>query len=85
MITYFLRNSTNSRNHLIWRIDEFQRKMKEAKSGTNTTLFSPPFNTSKHGYRLCGSLCLNGDGKGKGTHISAFISILKGIASFHTF
>jgi len=67
-----------ARNQLTWRIDEYQRKMKEAKSGTCTTLFSQPFNTSKHGYRLCGSLCLNGDGKGKGTHISAFISILKG-------
>ncbi|XP_057295135.1 TNF receptor-associated factor 4-like isoform X2 [Hydractinia symbiolongicarpus] len=67
-----------ARNQLIWRIDEYGRKFKEAKSGNTTTLFSPPFNTSKHGYRLCASLCLNGDGKGKGTHISAFISILRG-------
>ena len=67
-----------ARNQLIWRIDEYSRKMKEAKSGNTTTLFSPPFNTSKHGYRLCASMCLNGDGKGKGTHISAFVSILKG-------
>ena len=52
--------------------------MKEAKSGNVTTLFSPPFHTSKHGYRMCASLCLNGDGKGKGTHISVFVSILKG-------
>lgn len=66
------------RNQLIWRIDEFSRKMKEAKSGNTTTLFSPPFNTSKHGYRLCASICLNGDGKGKGSHVSAFVSILKG-------
>ena len=66
------------RSQLIWRIDEFSRKMKEAKSGNTTTLFSPPFNTSKHGYRMCASLCLNGDGKGKGTHVSAFVSILKG-------
>ena len=67
-----------ARNQLIWRIDEYSRKMKEAKAGNTTTLFSPPFTTSKHGYRLCASLCLNGDGKGKGTHVSAFISILKG-------
>lgn len=52
--------------------------MKEAKNGNTPTLFSPPFYTSRHGYRLAASLCLNGDGKGKGTHISAFISILKG-------
>ena len=66
------------RTQLIWRIDEFGRKMKEAKNGNTPTLFSPPFYTSRHGYRLAASLCLNGDGKGKGTHISAFISILKG-------
>ena len=69
------------RTQLIWRIDEFGRKMKEAKNGNTPTLFSPPFYTSRHGYRLAASLCLNGDGKGKGTHISAFISILKG--NFH--
>ncbi|XP_066935352.1 TNF receptor-associated factor 4-like [Clytia hemisphaerica] len=67
-----------NRTQLIWRIDEFGRKMKEAKNGNTPTLFSPPFYTSRHGYRLAASLCLNGDGKGKGTHISAFISILKG-------
>ena len=67
------------RTQLIWRIDEFGRKMKEAKNGNTPTLFSPPFYTSRHGYRLAASLCLNGDGKGKGTHISAFISILKGM------
>lgn len=42
------------------------------------TLFSPTFTTSKHGYRLCASVCLNGDGKGKGSHVSVFVSVLKG-------
>lgn len=68
----------SAKTQLVWRIEEFSRKMKEAKSGNVTTLFSPPFHTSKHGYRMCASLCLNGDGKGKGTHISVFVSILKG-------
>jgi len=53
-------------------------KMKAAQSGETTTLYSPGFITSKHGYRLSASVCLNGDGKGKGTHLSIFICILKG-------
>ena len=65
-------------SQLIWRIEDFNRKLKEAKAGNNDTLFSPTFTTSKHGYRLCASVCLNGDGKGKGTHMSVFISVLKG-------
>ncbi|XP_032228173.1 TNF receptor-associated factor 4 isoform X2 [Nematostella vectensis] len=65
-------------SQLIWRIEDYTRKMKEAKAGNTDTLFSPTFTTSKHGYRLCASVCLNGDGKGKGTHMSVFISVLKG-------
>ncbi|XP_031549452.1 TNF receptor-associated factor 4-like isoform X2 [Actinia tenebrosa] len=65
-------------SQLIWRIEDYSRKFKEAKAGNNSTLFSPTFTTSKHGYRLCASVCLNGDGKGKGTHMSVFVSVLKG-------
>eukprot|EP00794_Sanderia_malayensis_P014291 gene14291-15778_t len=67
-----------SRNQLIWRIEDYARKLKEAKAGSTTTLFSPSFTTSKHGYRLAASVCLNGDGKGKGSHVSVFVSVLRG-------
>ncbi|KXJ29097.1 TNF receptor-associated factor 4 [Exaiptasia diaphana] len=65
-------------SQLIWRIDEYSDKMKAAQSGEMTTLYSPGFITSKHGYRLSASVSLNGDGKGKGTHMSVFICILRG-------
>lgn len=65
-------------NAMIWRIEDYSRKLKESKAGNLETLFSPTFTTSKHGYRLCASVCLNGDGKGKGTHVSIFVSVLKG-------
>ncbi|KAM7441509.1 hypothetical protein ABFA07_009397 [Porites harrisoni] len=65
-------------SQLIWRIEDYTRKLKEAKAGNGDTLFSPTFTTSKHGYRLCASVCLNGDGKGKGSHMSVFISVLRG-------
>jgi len=70
-------------SQLIWRIEDYTRKLKEAKAGNTDTLFSPTFTTSKHGYRLCASVCLNGDGKGKGTHMSVFISVLKGRETSH--
>ena len=69
-------------SQLIWRIEDYTRKLKEAKAGNGDTLFSPTFTTSKHGYRLCASVCLNGDGKGKGTHMSVFVSVLKGKGDF---
>lgn len=63
---------------LVWRIDDYQRKFKAAKSGEMDTIFSPEFYTSRNGYRLMASACLNGDGKGKGTHLSVFIRVVKG-------
>lgn len=71
-----LERITNSQ--LIWRIDDYQRKFKSAKSGEVDTIFSPEFYTSRNGYRLMASACLNGDGKGKGTHLSVFISVVQG-------
>ena len=67
-------------NAMLWRVEDYTRKLKESKAGNLETLFSPTFTTSKHGYRLCASVCLNGDGKGKGTHMSIFVSLLKGTA-----
>ncbi|KAL9981772.1 hypothetical protein ACROYT_G010519 [Oculina patagonica] len=72
-----LERITNSQ--LIWRIDDYQRKFKSAKCGEMDTIFSPEFYTSRNGYRLMASACLNGDGKGKGTHLSVFISVVQGM------
>ena len=71
-----LERITNSQ--LIWRIDDYHRKLKSAKSGELDTIFSPEFYTSRNGYRLMASACLNGDGRGKGTHLSVFISVVQG-------
>ena len=71
-----LERITNSQ--LVWRIDDYRRKLKAAKSGEMDTIFSPEFYTSRNGYRLMASACLNGDGKGKGTHLSVFISVVQG-------
>lgn len=61
----------------IWKVNELSRRIREAKMGRTISLYSPPFYTSTHGYRLCLRAYLNGDGEGKGTHLSLFIVIMK--------
>ena len=40
--------------------------------------FSPPFYTHPRGYKVCLSVYANGEGKGKGTHVSVFARLMKG-------
>ncbi|CAH0664641.1 unnamed protein product [Chilo suppressalis] len=58
--------------HLIWRIDNFTSRMKEAKDN-DTVLSSPLFRTSKYGYTLKAELQLNGIGKWKGRHMTCTV------------
>ena len=62
----------------IWRIPDVQRRIREAKSGRMSSIYSPPFYTSKPGYKMCMRCYLNGDGIGEGRHLSLFIVIMKG-------
>ena len=62
---------------LIWKVNEVEKRIEEAKSGKILSLYSPPFFTSLHGYRMCLRLYLDGDGQGKGTHVSLFLVIMK--------
>ena len=61
----------------VWKVNELGRRYREARTGKTTSLYSPPFYTSNHGYRLCLRAYLYGDGSGKGTHISLFIVLMK--------
>lgn len=38
----------------------------------------PAFYTSKYGYKMCLRIYLNGDGTGRGTHLSLFFVVMKG-------
>lgn len=49
---------------LLWKIDNYQQKFNEAKAGSKSTIYSPPFLTGRHGYKMAMSACLYGDGKG---------------------
>ena len=62
----------------IWRIDNFLHKSYEAQvCQEKRAIFSPEFNTTS-GYKLCTKLYLDGDGNGRGTHVSLCVSVLKG-------
>ena len=63
---------------LLWKIDDFARRRKEAMDGVTMSLYSILFYTSRHGYKMCAMVYLNGDGMGKGTHLSFFFVVMKG-------
>jgi TNF receptor-associated factor 3 len=63
---------------LRWKITEFVRRRSEAIAGRRLSIYSPPFFTSRNGYKMCARIYLNGDGMGKGSHLSLFFVIMKG-------
>ena len=42
------------------------------------SLYSQPFYTGRYGYKMRGRVYLNGDGMGKGTHLSLFFCLMPG-------
>ena len=62
---------------LVWKVNELEKRVEEAKTGKIMSIYSPPFYTSLHGYRMCLRLYLDGDGQGKGSHLSLFLVIMK--------
>ncbi|KAJ1134344.1 hypothetical protein NDU88_000796 [Pleurodeles waltl] len=66
----------------IWKINDIERKMKEARTGKRTALFSPAFYTGRYGYKVCLKIFLNGDGAGHRSHVSLFLVIMKGEYDF---
>ena len=59
-----------------WKIIDLHQKRLAAK---NVTLYSSPFYTEQNGgYKVCLFLYLDGDGSGKGTHLSLYITVMKG-------
>ena len=63
---------------LLWKISEYQRRKRDALKGRTLSLYSQPFFSSRHGYKMCARAYLNGDGMGKGTHLSLFFVVMRG-------
>ncbi|KAJ8346996.1 hypothetical protein SKAU_G00283970 [Synaphobranchus kaupii] len=62
----------------VWKIPDFSRRRQEAAAGRAPAMFSPAFYSSKYGYKMCLRLYLNGDGTGRGTHLSLFFVVMRG-------
>ncbi|NXX25971.1 TRAF2 factor, partial [Nicator chloris] len=62
----------------LWKITEVGRKLQDSVTGRTVSLYSPAFYTAKYGYKVCLRVYLNGDGTGKGTHLSLFFVVMKG-------
>ena len=62
----------------LWRIPEVRRRIRDAKMGRITSIYSPPFYTGRNGYKMCIRAYLNGDGSGEGTHLSIFFVLMRG-------
>ena len=63
---------------LIWKISDFARRRQDAISGKEVSFYSQYFYTGRYGYKMCARIYLNGDGMGKGTHISVFFVVMRG-------
>ncbi|XP_040179986.1 TNF receptor-associated factor 1 isoform X2 [Rana temporaria] len=62
----------------LWKISNFTQKSHDAVTGRAISLYSPAFYTARYGHKVCLRIYLNGDGAGKGTHVSLFFAIMKG-------
>ena len=63
---------------LHWKVTDVRRRREEAHNGAVTSIYSPPFFTSKAGYKMCARLYFNGDGMGRGTHMGLYFVVMKG-------
>ena len=63
---------------LLWKISDYARRRNDAVTEQQLSFCSPCFSTSRNGYKICARLYLNGDGMGRGTHISVFLVVMRG-------
>jgi hypothetical protein len=63
---------------LLWKIEGYQRKRQDAINGVKTALYSQHFYSAQYGYKMCAKVYMNGDGFGKGSHLSLFFVVMRG-------
>ena len=77
MISYPYLQATSYSGTFIWKIPEVQRRRGEARSGRTVSLYSAPFYTSRHRYKLHLRLYMDGGGSGKSSHLSFFLTLMR--------
>ena len=70
--------ATSYNGTYVWKIDRYSHRFQEAVSSKTLSIYSPPFYVGRFGYKVCARLYPNGDGIGKGTHMSMFFVIMRG-------
>ncbi|XP_034535361.1 TNF receptor-associated factor 5-like [Notolabrus celidotus] len=70
--------STSYDGKLIWKVDGFRRKKEAEVKGQPPCLTSVPFHTGSCGYKMAARVYLNGDGDGRGTHLSLYVVLMQG-------
>ena len=73
-----LQTKVNYNGTLLWKIEGYHKKRQDAINGVKTALHSPPFYSAQFGYKMCAKIYMNGDGFGKGSHLSLFFVVMKG-------
>ncbi|XP_069491155.1 TNF receptor-associated factor 3-like [Ambystoma mexicanum] len=68
----------SSNGILVWKIENVSSLLRTARAEQRTSYYSRAFCTHPFGYRLCCRLYPNGDGSGKGTHVSLFLVLMRG-------
>ncbi|XP_078075391.1 TNF receptor-associated factor 3-like [Mustelus asterias] len=63
---------------LLWKIKDFSSCLAAAKSERRPSFYSSAFASHPFGYQLCCRIYPNGDGSGKGSHVSLFLAIVRG-------
>ena len=63
---------------LTWRVTNVAEKISDAQSERQTSIYSPIFYSSPTGYKMRARLFMFGDGNARRTHMSLFLSILRG-------
>uniref|UniRef100_A0A667XUQ9 TNF receptor-associated factor n=1 Tax=Myripristis murdjan TaxID=586833 RepID=A0A667XUQ9_9TELE len=63
---------------LIWKIQDFKKKKEAESRGQQPCLSSVPFHTGRCGYKMAAKAYLNGDGEGRGSHLSLYIVLMPG-------
>ncbi|XP_036961915.1 TNF receptor-associated factor 5 isoform X1 [Acanthopagrus latus] len=70
--------ATSYDGKLIWKIEDFRNKKEAEASGQSPCLSSVPFHTGRCGYKMAAKVYLNGDGEGRGTHLSLYVVLMPG-------
>ena len=68
---------------MIWKIGDYRQRKLQAVGGRILSLYSQPFYTSRYGYKMCARIYLNGDGVGRGTHLSLFFVVMQVQSALH--